>query len=46
MNINENGYFEGWKKVLADGRIVEVVALTYGRARIVLGDGRLYDNGW
>lgn len=29
-----------------DGRMVEVMPLTYGRARIIVGDGRFVDDAW
>jgi hypothetical protein len=35
------------KKTLPDGRIAEIMPLTYGRARIIVGDGRYFvDNGY
>jgi len=35
------------KKKTKDGRIVEIMPLTFGRARIIIGDGHTFvDNGW
>ena len=34
------------KKNMPDGRIAEVMELTFGRARIILGDGAIVDDGW
>lgn len=34
------------KKILSDGRIVEVMPLTFGRARIIVGDGVTIDAAW
>jgi len=36
------------KRDFPDGRTVEVIPLTYGRARIVIGptDGMTYSDGW
>jgi hypothetical protein len=35
------------RKQLSDGRVVEVIPLTFFRARIVIGDGVFsYDDGW
>lgn len=34
------------RKVLPDGRIVEIMPLTYDRARIVIGDGSSVENSW
>jgi len=31
---------------LADGRVLAVVPLSYGRARIVIGEGMFVDDGW
>jgi hypothetical protein len=34
-------------KILPDGRIVKVVPLTLGRARIIVGDGHTFvDDSW
>ena len=33
-------------KDLPDGRRLEVVPLTYGRARIIIGDGYFVDDSW
>ena len=34
-------------KILPDGRVVAVISLTYGRARVTIGRGFLgYDDGW
>lgn len=34
-------------KTLPDGRVVDIIPLTFGRARINIGDGRYtYDDGW
>lgn len=37
-----------YRRMLKDGRTVEVAALTFGRARIVIGDPRqiFYEDGW
>lgn len=36
-----------WQKTLADGQIVAIVPLTYGRARITVGrDEITYEDGW
>jgi hypothetical protein len=35
-----------FKKMLKDGRQVEILPLTFGRARIIIGDGYLVDDGW
>jgi len=35
-----------YKKIMPDGRIAEVVELTFGRARIIIGDGAVVDDGW
>jgi len=36
-----------YKRILDDGRVIEVVALTYGRARLYIGDGTLtFTDGW
>jgi hypothetical protein len=35
------------KKVMPDGRIAEVMPLTYGRARIIIGDGTTFvEDSW
>jgi hypothetical protein len=34
------------KKILPDGRIAEVIELTFGRARIIVGDGVTVDDSW
>lgn len=35
------------RKTMPDGRIAEVIELTFGRARITIGDGATYyDDGW
>jgi hypothetical protein len=34
------------KRTLKDGRIVEIIPLTFGRARIIIGDGYMADDGW
>jgi hypothetical protein len=46
MDIGEDGYFEGYKKPLSDGRIIAVTPLTFGRARLIIGNEYLVDNGW
>jgi hypothetical protein len=33
-------------KTLSNGRIVSVIPLTFGRARVCIGDGTGYDDGW
>jgi hypothetical protein len=35
-----------FKKTLANGQIVEIMPLTFGRARIIIGDGYNVENGW
>jgi hypothetical protein len=35
-----------FSKTLPDGRQVDVVPLTFGRARITVGDGYLVNDGW
>jgi hypothetical protein len=37
---------ELYSRDLPDGRTVSVVSLTYGRARICLGHGSFYDDGY
>lgn len=34
------------RKDLPDGRWIEVVPLTFGRARIIVTDGYSVDDGW
>jgi hypothetical protein len=34
------------KKLLKDGRQVEIMPLTFGRVRIIVGDGVFVDDGW
>lgn len=34
------------KKTLQDGREVEIIPLTFGRARIIIGDGYSVDDSW
>lgn len=34
------------KKNAPDGREIEIVPLTFGRARIIIGDGYNVDDGW
>jgi hypothetical protein len=34
------------KKILPDGRQAEVMPLTFGRARIIVGDGVTVDDSW
>jgi hypothetical protein len=34
------------QRTLQDGRVVEVIPLTFGRARIIIGDGSYVYNGW
>lgn len=35
-----------YRKPLPDGRILEVIPLTFGRARIIVGDGCFVEDGW
>lgn len=37
---------EYYRRELPDGRYVDVVPLTFGRARINLGRGQIYESGW
>lgn len=40
-----DGYY--FDKILPDGRVVTVMPLTFGRARITIGpDERTYDDSW
>jgi hypothetical protein len=34
-----------FSKIAPDGRIIEIMPLTYGRARIIIGDGYSVENG-
>lgn len=46
MNTGDDSDTLEVKKILPDGRIAEIMPLTYGRARIIVGDGFLVDNGY
>jgi hypothetical protein len=36
-----------YRRQLPDGRWLEVIPLTYGRARITIGDGKVFiDDNW
>lgn len=44
MIVKEDGHF--LKRILDDGRMVFVTPLTYGRARITIGNEHTLDDGW
>jgi len=44
MIIDAEGFYV--QKTFPDGRHVGVVPLTYGRARITIGDSCCVDNSW
>ena len=46
MTIGEDGHFTEWTRMLADGRMTFITPLTYGRARITIGNEYVLDNGW
>jgi hypothetical protein len=35
-----------WVRTLPSGEIAEIVPLTFGRARIIVGDGYSVNNSW
>lgn len=39
-------FFTYADKRLDDGREITVVPLTFGRARLTIGSGMFYDDGW
>ena len=44
-----NNRYAYFTRMLPDGRVLDVIPLTFGRARLVLGPNQLcgtYDNGW
>jgi hypothetical protein len=45
--LNERGAY--WTKVLDDGRVIDVIPLTFGRARLLLSesvDAPFMTDGW
>jgi len=44
LALNELG--EYYHRDLSGGRYVAVIPLTFGRARLIVGKGMTYDDGW